>query len=230
MKPQLTLFEPNFPFELIVSWVGKEWAGFLQSEFESGYILNLFEKIQEDKTKNQVVPENKDVFKLYKLLPPDKVKVVILSQSPYPTKQADGIAFSSKYGTPLSLKRIQNSLGTKENNLEYLVKQGVWLQNILLTANTTNSLAHKNWGWEKFVLRTLEIISNINKNLVWIALGSEASKMIKKVVKPSHLFLKVSHPVSKKSSDSWSFKEELEKCNEYLKNHEEEEIRWSNSN
>ncbi|MCS7317204.1 MAG: uracil-DNA glycosylase [Candidatus Dojkabacteria bacterium] len=227
MNPQIPLFEPQFPLEKIVKWVGKHWAGFLQPEFESPYMLKLFELIREDKKTNVVVPEFLDVFKLYRLLPPKKVKVVILSQSPYPSKQADGIAFSAKYGRPLSLRRIQKSLQTEKTDLQYLVEQGVWLQNTILTANTKNSLAHQNWGWERFVFRTLQIISDLNRYLVWITLGSEASKLIKKLPKPSHQVFKVSHPVSKKSSDDWSFKTELEKANEYLRKYGEKEIQWS---
>lgn len=230
MRPQISLFQPNFPLDKIIEWVGESWAGFLQPEFESGYMLKLFELIKEDKKKNTVVPETLDVFKLYRLLPPKKVKVVILSQSPYPSRQADGIAFSAKYGKPLSLKRLQKSFQTDATDLQYLVEQGVWLQNTILTANTTNSLAHQHWGWERFVLKTLHVISDHNRHLVWIGLGSEACKLIKKVAKSSHQVFKVSHPVSKKSSDSWSFREELDKTNDYLRKYGKKEISWSNSN
>src|SRR5688572_25854216 len=45
-------------------------------------------------TKSWDVP-NEPIYRAFHLTPPDKVKVVILGQDPYPTKgHADGLAFS----------------------------------------------------------------------------------------------------------------------------------------
>ena len=58
MKPQISLFEETYPIEKIVQWVGPEWAGYLQPEFNSMYMNRLFEKIREDKQINRVYPHS----------------------------------------------------------------------------------------------------------------------------------------------------------------------------
>lgn len=228
MKPQLSLFKDNVSIEKIEQTVGADWTPYLQADFNSKYFDTLFSKIKEDRLVNTVVPDKADIFKMYRMLPPKSVKCVILSQSPYPSRQSDGIAFSAKHGRPLSLQRLQKSFETKEIDLSYLVNQGVWLQNMILTANTINSLAHKHWGWERFVLKSLQTISDNVKNLVWLAIGSDAYKAIKKVAKSTDLVLKVNHPVAKSVTDSWTCKPELMKLNSYLIKYNKKPINWSN--
>lgn len=225
MKPQMSLFEEIYPIDKIIKWVGPEWAGYLQSEFNSAYMNRLFEKIKEDKQINQVYPESDEVFKIYRMLPPNKVKLVILSQSPYPASYGDGIAFSTKYSVPKSLKRIQENFNTTNNDLSYLVKQGVWLQNCVLTCNH-DTLGHKNWGWEKFVEHSLRVISSRNRYMVWWAWGSDAKKMIKPIATIYHKVFNRPHPVSKGILE-WNIKPDIEETNKYLRNHERGQINFS---
>jgi uracil-DNA glycosylase len=222
MKPQLALFKDTYTIEQITQWVGPEWTGYLQSEFNSFYMNNLFNKIKEDKKNNQVYPQNDDVFRLYKMLSPNDVKLVILSQSPYPGDYGDGIAFSTRYGTPRSLKRIKDNFKTHHNDLSYLVKQGVWLQNCILTCNH-DTLGHKNWGWERFVQQSLKVISERNKHMVWWAWGSDAKKLIKPIVSVHHKVFNRPHPVNK-GVVNWDIQDDIIATNKYLITHGKKEI------
>ena len=159
------------------------------------------------------------------MLAPNQVRLVILSQSPYPADYGDGIAFSARYGTPRSLKRIQENFGTKHRDLSYLVEQGVWLQNCILTCNH-DTLGHKNWGWERFVEQSLRIISARNRNMVWWAWGSDAKKMIKSVASVHHKVINRPHPVSKGIVE-WNIQDDIVETNKYLKSYDRGEINFS---
>lgn len=166
--------------------------------------------------KYKYYPEKEDLFKLYRLLAPQDVKLVILSQSPYPLGEADGIAFSSKRGVPKSLQVIQEAFDTKLVNLQPWVEQGVWLQNMILTCRPRKPLAHQNIGWERFVKVSLQSISR-NPRLIWWLWGSQAAKF-KSLAKPSHLVLVDSHPVNRKQ-EYWDIEESLEQVQKYAELH-----------
>jgi uracil-DNA glycosylase len=210
LKPQLNLFNDNLlDLESIQKRVGFEWTGALQNEFNSFYMRTIINEL----SKYKYYPEPEDLFKLYKMLPPKKVKMVILSQSPYANGQADGLAFSSKRGLTRPLSVIQNVLNTNLIDLSSWVEQGIWLQNIIMTCRPNKSLAHQNLGWERFVSHTLQTISNSNHHLIWWLWGKSAIKM-KKFARPTHLVITDPHPVNK-NQEFWDVSESLKKIKRY---------------
>jgi len=159
----------------LVSLLPKPWHDFVD--------LNLLEQISKN-LKSSFIPEQQSIFRALQV-PPEKVKVVIVGQDPYPnTKHAMGLAFSIPAGVaplPKSLKNIfielNNDLAIDRSNgdLSDWANQGVLLINRSLTVEPGKSDSHSNLGWQDF---TEMIIQAAAKNgalaILW---GNEAQKV-----------------------------------------------------
>lgn len=97
-----------------------------------------------------------DPFRALRLVPPDRVKVVIFGQDPYPTAgHADGLAFSAGHGRPRSLARIFEVLAADRPGwrppdvwkLDGWAEQGVLLLNPALTVEIGVAGSHLKAGW-----------------------------------------------------------------------------------
>ena len=130
-------------------------------------------------------PTYSDVFNVF-VTPPEKVKVVIVGQDPYPTAgDAMGLAFSVNRSEklPKSLANIYtelfDDLGIRRNSgdLRDWQEQGVFLINRILTTPIGNPLGHKGIGWEDF---TEKIIAHLGKSgVVGLLMGKPAQEMAK---------------------------------------------------
>ena len=90
-------------------------------------------KLGKEMSKSIVYPEVDNIFRIFKLLSPKDIKVVILGQDPYHNGQATGIAFGTNlYPLPPSLivifSELTNSVYPNEN-----VKFDETLLNIIKT-------------------------------------------------------------------------------------------------
>ena len=131
--------------------------------------LNLLKTIEEQ-LGEEFLPEPKNVFRALTLAP-EKVKVLILGQDPYPNPEhAMGLAFSVNKTVsvlPASLKNIfkelESDLGVVRTNgdLSDWIDQGVLHLNTNLTFNPTQPRQHLNIGWDLF---TKSIIEYAGKN------------------------------------------------------------------
>lgn len=109
-------------------------------------------------------PTRDRVFRVYEMLKPEDVKVIIVGQDPYKTYQgthyADGIAFSlgltsghddpdsGTFGIGGSQRTIEKALGKqlRSRDLEYLVRQGVLLINSYCTTTCVGKDRHTFWA------------------------------------------------------------------------------------
>ena len=130
-------------------------------------------------------PTYSDVFNVF-VTPPEKVKVVIVGQDPYPTAgDAMGLAFSVNRSEklPKSLANIYTELfddleiRRNSGDLRDWQGQGVFLINRILTTPIGNPLGHKGIGWEDF---TEKIIAHLGKSgVVGLLMGKPAQEMAK---------------------------------------------------
>ena len=130
-------------------------------------------------------PTYSDVFNVF-VTPPEKVKVVIVGQDPYPTAgDAMGLAFSVNRSEklPKSLANIYTELfddleiRRNSGDLRDWQGQGVFLINRILTTPIGNPLGHKGIGWEDF---TEKIIAHLGKSgAVGLLMGKPAQEMAK---------------------------------------------------
>lgn len=169
-------------------------------------IASISDMIESDNRRREIYPAVLDVFKVFNILRPQDIKVVILGQDPYhsPMKGssgngiADGIAFSVGDGTPRppSLANIIDEV-TKcgynkfNNNLLGWVQQGVFMLNTALTVSRGIPESHLEY-WYPFIMRVIKELNKRN-DVIWLLWGGHAQDY-ERYISKYHLRLKTSHP------------------------------------
>jgi len=203
--------------------------------------------IREERSKYEVFPEQKKVFRALRLTPPGKVKVIIIGQDPYHTPEvADGLAFSSgKRGyVPPSLKIIFEEIckefehaptsEIKNADLTSWAEQGVLLINTSLTVRKGQANSHKNKGWESLLETILEVLSKDFRPKVYMLWGAEAQKHEKLINQYTRdplmtLILKAPHPASeiyKPNGKTFRNSNHFIQCNKWLQQKGLPGINW----
>lgn len=205
------------------------------------FTSNKFEKIckiiaDERKEGKVILPERHNILKALVETPPDKVKVVILGQDPYPTRgHANGLCFSVNPGvTPLpkSLLNIfcelKDDVGvTKEDgDLSKWAQQGVLLLNTTLTVVEGNAGSHSGIGWEILSSDIIKYLSEHHDTIVYILWGKHAqSKQI--YINPlNNLIIKSPHPSPLSAYRGFFTSKPFSKTNKYLVNRGRNPINW----
>ena len=221
------------PFQLPSSWIQ-----YLEEELNQSYMKDLKKKLIECQNKNiTVYPEKSKIFNAFHLTPFQKIKVVILGQDPYHGPgQAHGLSFSVPHNikTPPSLMNIFKELGSdlkveinKTNgNLEHWAKQGVFLLNTTLTVEKSKPMSHKNFGWNIFTDKVIEIINHYRENIVFILWGAHAHSKTHLIDSSKHLILKSVHPSPLSSHRGFFGSRPFSQTNNYLESKEIDRIIW----
>ena len=154
---------------------------------------NELDNILEFVLSSKFYPKKKNIFKIFKYLGPNDIKVVLLGQDPYinfelvddkKIPQAEGLSFSvpkSHRKIPPSLKNnfkeIKNSYPdfeyTNGNLKKWSKNEKIFLLNSALTVIPGKSNSHQKY-WESFTDKVIEYISKNNKNIVFILMGNNA--------------------------------------------------------
>jgi uracil-DNA glycosylase len=221
------------PFQLPSSWIQ-----YLEEELNQSYMKDLKKKLIECQNKNiTVYPEKSKIFNAFHLTPFQKIKVVILGQDPYHGPgQAHGLSFSVPHNikTPPSLMNIFKELDSdlkveinKTNgNLEHWAKQGVFLLNTTLTVEKSKPMSHKNFGWNIFTDKVIEIINHYRENIVFILWGAHAHSKTHLIDSSKHLILKSVHPSPLSSHRGFFGSRPFSQTNNYLESKEIDKIVW----
>jgi uracil-DNA glycosylase len=221
------------PFQLPSSWIQ-----YLEEELNQSYMKDLKKKLIECQNKNiTVYPEKSKIFNAFHLTPFQKIKVVILGQDPYHGPgQAHGLSFSVPHNikTPPSLMNIFKELDSdlkveinKTNgNLEHWAKQGVFLLNTTLTVEKSKPMSHKNFGWNIFTDKVIEIINHYRENIVFILWGAHAHSKTHLIDSSKHLILKSVHPSPLSSHRGFFGSRPFSQTNNYLESKEIDRIIW----
>lgn len=212
----------------------QDWIDLLTNFLNIDEIEKLVNKIDELRKIGIIYPEKEDVFKLFRLLPFKDIKIVIIGQDPYFNGNADGIAFSCKNSISPSLLQIHNAINLRKGlplyvnsgySLEYLVKQGVFIYNPILTVDKDKPLSHKGIGWEIFTQAVFNCLKT-KKDLIWLVWGKQAQESVKGNTGKYHTILTNEHPAAaSRQNREW-------KCNDfYLTNKllieiNKEPIKW----
>ena len=221
------------PFQLPSSWIQ-----YLEEELNQSYMKDLKKKLIEYQNKNiTVYPEKSKIFNAFHLTPFQKIKVVILGQDPYHGPgQAHGLSFSVPHNikTPPSLMNIFKELDSdlkveinKTNgNLEHWAKQGVFLLNTTLTVEESKPMSHKDFGWNIFTDKVIEIINHYRENIVFILWGAHAHSKTHLIDLSKHLILKSVHPSPLSSHRGFFGSRPFSQTNNYLESKEIDKIVW----
>lgn len=171
----------------------KKWIEFLN--INKDYFSQIEKKIEFE----NINPKKDLIFRAFNL-EPEKVKVVIIGQDPYPNPEdAMGLAFSVRPENkkiPASLrnikKELKDDLGIEigvSGDLTPWLNSGVLLLNRILTTREGESLAHENCGWEEFTnLVVLKLAQEKSVFILWGKRALELSAFIPedKVIKGIH--------------------------------------------
>ena len=221
------------PFQLPSSWIQ-----YLEEELNQSYMKDLKKKLIEYQNKNiTVYTEKSKIFNAFHLTPFQKIKVVILGQDPYHGPgQAHGLSFSVPHNikTPPSLinifKELDSDLKVEINktngNLEHWAKQGVFLLNTTLTVEKSKPMSHKNFGWNIFTDKVIEIINHYRENIVFILWGAHAHSKTHLIDSSKHLILKSVHPSPLSSHRGFFGSRPFSQTNNYLESKEIDKIVW----
>lgn len=160
---------------------------------------------------NTLCPTLSNIFKAFKLCPYNNLKVVCISQDPYPDKymgkpRATGIAFGNNNipedRLSPSLKVIKESVINFEiphnivnfdNSLESWAKQGILMLNSALTCEVNRVGSHVN-QWRPFISKLIKNLSSTYTGLVYILFGRQAQTLIPYINKQYNDIIQVEHP------------------------------------
>lgn len=219
--------------------IESSWKDLLKDEFEKPYFAEIRQKYYEAIKENTILPPPKLLFNAFNLVPFYAVKVVILGQDPYhniegETPQAMGLSFSVPNGVkiPPSLrnifKELELDLGIKKpqnGDLSAWARQGVLLLNAILSVEFKKPLSHKNFGWEIFTDKIIEILSQNRENLVFMLWGNFAKSKKHLIDSSRHCVLESAHPSPLASGFIGC--RHFSKCNDFLTKHNERGIDWN---
>lgn len=155
---------------------------------------------------------------------------------PYYNGLADGLAFSSLKPdvVPESLKNIFKEI---EDDLNMLIleqnptldrwhQQGVFLLNTCLTVSAGMPLSHKDFGWERFTSRVIELISSFDQPIAFVLWGNHAKTFRSFIQNPKHLVIESAHPSPLSAKRGFFGSKPFSKVNDYLIQNKSQPIDW----
>lgn len=187
--------------------LSNEWQKLLKPYLDNGGRKKL-SRLSECLKNNNFHPCLSDAFKPLRCLKPENIKVVIVGQDPYPCREkATGIAFSYPKGMPACdsveniFKAIKGDVGGKkpnDGNLDYLVKQGVFLINHVFTYQENSNYQEIKCCWKHFSEALIRAISKQpEKKKVFLLWGKEAQELKEVICGNGHCILTAPHPSPK---------------------------------
>lgn len=210
-----------------------EWINHIEAEKQKEYFFKLKDFVTKRRQENNVLPAANEIFNAFLLCPWDSLKVVILSQDPYPDSQhAHGLAFSSQsQTTPYSLQNIFQEIFTdifngntggvdvfQHNNLTQWARQGVLLLNSCLTVDQGKPGSHQNKGWEIFTENTIKYINDRHDyRIVFMLWGAQAKSYSPLINQDKHLVLTADHPASvRHRPNAWFGNKHFSQANNFI--------------
>lgn len=171
----------------------KGWEEIFESNIHK--IEHSLEYVNRQITENNctVFPENENLFNAFRI-PPKKVKVIIIGQDPYHSRDratgkavSNGMAFSCT-GSVIqpSLKNIFKELKRTHGaepptgNLDFWANQGVLLINTCLTVNEGAAGSHKT-AWSPVVISILNAFFESGRGCIVCLWGVKAREFFSKV-------------------------------------------------
>lgn len=218
----------------------EDWSKYLDSELDKEYMRNLLSFLEKEiKAKKKIAPKGSEFFKALKLVPFDKVKVVILGQDPYPTQgHANGLAFAVNSGVerPKSLqnifKELASDLGTEmpeDNSLLGWAHQGVLLLNTVLTVRIGEAGSHRNFGWEHLTDKIIKSLNEREDPVIFVLWGNPAQEKKRLITNPNHKVLMSAHPSPLSSYRGFFGSKVFSKINQELIKSGKDPIKWENT-
>ncbi len=212
-----------------------EW---IELEFFKSSIFHKVATIigQEKRLGRVILPESRRVLRAFDLTPPNKVKVVILGQDPYPNREhACGLCFSVNPGVrplPKSLNNIfselRSDLGIERSNgdISDWAEQGVFLLNTTLTVEEGKAGSHRGIGWEVLITEVIKYLSEYRENIVYILWGKHAQSKEIYINPKNNKIIKSPHPSPLSAYRGFFGSKPFSRTNKYLDSVGVAPIKW----
>lgn len=181
-----------------------------------------------------ILPPDALRFAALERTPPDRTRVVILGQDPYPTPgHANGLAFSVAKDAPLprSLANIFRELKDDTGSAPLSGDLGPWADQGVLLLNSSLSVpagvagGHAGIGWERLVGDILRRLSDRPRAfLLW---GARARACRALVRGGGHLFIETAHPSPLSAGRGFFGSRPFSRVNRWLESRGEAPVRWS---
>ncbi len=215
--------------------VDKSWKIFFDQEKNKSYFNELLIEVKKEYKNTSCHPERKDIFRIFREISLDKIKVVILGQDPYHQPGvADGIAFSTQKPNyiPRTLENIFSELSKdlkcaapNKGSLLPWVKQGVFLINTTLTVKTGTPLSHFEI-WKRFVNNLIKFLKSHSDNFIWVFWGKKAQLVKNEFKFPDEKSIVGSHPSPYSAKYGFFKSRPFSKINKLLEKNGQEPINW----
>lgn len=212
------------------------WKDVLSQE-KKKYFINIIKFLKKERLKKIIYPDQKDVFNAFFSTSFNDIKVVILGQDPYFSKnQAHGLSFSVRKSVtiPPSLKNIYKELNSdfKKNYrfnhgcLESWANQGVFLLNTILTVESGKPKSHSHVGWNIFTDKVISVINLYRNSIIFLLWGNDAQKKCSLIDEKNHYILKASHPSPLSAYRGFFGCKHFSLTNQILRDNKKKPIDW----
>eukprot|EP00397_Hematodinium_sp_SG-2012_P038660 GEMP01042088.1.p1 GENE.GEMP01042088.1~~GEMP01042088.1.p1 ORF type:complete len:317 (+),score=68.77 GEMP01042088.1:56-952(+) len=214
--------------------LGPTWFEELKETLASSYMQSHLAHIDQERQTKMIFPPEELVYNAFHKTPLDRVRVVILDQSPYSQLgQAMGLAFSMPSGhkVPPTITNMYNELECTptHGDLSHWAAQGVFLLTTSLTTELGRNNAHDG-GWAQFTQTVIELINSKCDHVVFLVWGNALQKKMKKINidRKKHVLLEGPHPAPLSSKVPNPFKgcDHFNVTNAKLKEWGLPEINW----
>ena len=159
---------------------------------------------------DEFFPARDKLFRALERFSPGEVKYLILGQDPYPSQDANGIAFSVERNPqegplPQALVRIMKHIhpigGGSPSLDDWITKKKILLLNSALTVPKANDGRPPSSGagghlhlWQSFITSIVVQLKQDNPNAQLVAWGVEARKLMRAALGKSGVFTTCRHP------------------------------------
>lgn len=213
------------------------WTKLFAHETRQPWYRELATFVDAERRNHDVLPAAEDTFLALELTPPNRARVLILGQDPYPTPgHAHGLAFSVPPGVrpPASLRNIfrelHDDLGVPTPETGCLVpwaEQGVLLLNAVLTVRAGRSNSHAGKGWERFTDAVIRALSAKDSKVVFVLWGAYARKKTALIDTTRHAIITAPHPSPLSANRGFFGSRPFSRINAELEADGQKPIDWS---
>lgn len=227
------------------------WDVWMKDLIESEILNNLYRFLKSEKQKGrEIIPASKDVWASMKYTDRNKVKCIVLLQSPYATqREVNKVKVTISNGIPLDCESIKpyqmpalyqwyQAIETQygfhpdndnSNSMKYLLEQGVWMFNTAGTSEINKDGSHQQ-QWHEVTKWIIENIVNKYLNGVPIIIIGTAAKKFEQYLNPLANPIKyVEHPsVAAQGNRDWKHEDCHKWANSIIEanNGPSEKIQW----
>lgn len=216
--------------------IHSSWNNFFKSKLEKKYLINLIQQLETEYNSCSCWPNKENVFRLFREIALDDIKVIILGQDPYHTSGvADGLAFSTQQINyiPPSLKNIFLEMSSDlccsiptNGDLLLWVKEGVFLLNTILSVRNGQALSHEHL-WKEFTYTLINYLNDHSRNIVWVFWGQKARKIGKECSVNIERSIITSHPSFYSANNGFFSSRPFSRINQLLVKLNKKPINWT---